>query len=108
METIPKVTALLTFGDVSAVGAIRAINESSLEVPKDISVIGHVDMSICEYVTPRLTSIKYPVTEMAKVATELLFDRLRENNETAPKKNVTLPLKLVIRESTDKVNLKRL
>ena len=108
LETLPKLTAILTFGDLSAVGAIKAINEQSLRVPEDISIIGHVDMSICSYTSPKITSIKYPVEEMARTAITFLLDRLRSADDLAPIKEIVLPLKLVVRESTGKVNPTRL
>ena len=108
LNKLPKVTAILTFGDMSAVGAIKAINEMSLEVPKDISVIGHIDMSISRYVSPTLTTIKYPVQNMAKNAAKILFIRINKKSDIKLIKNIILTLDLIIRESTGKVNPKRI
>lgn len=108
LEKLPEVTAIITFGDISAVGVIKALNENGLKVPEDVSVFGHIDMDISNFVIPRLSTIRYPIREMAESATEILFDRLGKNKMDLPLKEIVLPLKLIIRESTGKANTTRI
>lgn len=96
-----RVSAILTFGDFAALGAIRHIFDEGLNVPKDISIIGFTDMPICPYIIPSLTTIQYPVLEIAKASCEILLSRIKEP-DTSETKKVVLKPNLVIRESTAK------
>ena len=69
-----EVSAVFAMADVMAVGAIRAIRESGLRVPEDISVVGLDGLQLGEFTTPKLTSI-YQVTEaLAAQSVRILFD----------------------------------
>lgn len=96
-----KISAILTFGDFAALGAMRHIFDEGLNVPKDISIIGFTDMPICPYTRPSLTTIQYPVLEIAKASCEILLSRIKEPDAYGAKKVVLQP-KLIIRESTAK------
>jgi LacI family transcriptional regulator len=65
-ETRP--TAVLASNDMSAIGAIGAILESGLSVPRDISVIGFDDIAMSEYTQPPLTTVRLSRAEIAKLA----------------------------------------
>jgi DNA-binding LacI/PurR family transcriptional regulator len=95
----PMPTAVLSFDDVVAMGALRSIKDNGLRVPEDISVIGFDDMPLCSYTVPRLTTTHYPISEMAEMACKLLLNRI-EGSETDQKNAVVLPVRLVLREST--------
>lgn len=90
-------TAVFCSNDDMAVGAIKAIQESGLKVPDDISVIGFDDSDFCRYVTPALTTIKKPIKDVSIKGAEKLMDIL-ENREVKPER-IYIPTKLVIRQS---------
>ena len=58
-------TAVLASGDILAAGALQALGEVGLSVPKDMSVIGF-DNSIANLLTPPLTSIGRPLLEIGR------------------------------------------
>ncbi len=58
LELDEKPTAVFCSNDDIAVGAMKAISESGLSVPDDISIIGFDDSNFCNYVTPTLSSVK--------------------------------------------------
>ena len=95
------VSAILTFGDFAALGAIKHIFDEGLNVPRDISIIGFTDMPICPYTRPSLTTIQYPVLEIAKASCEVLLSRIKEP-EASERKNIVIKPKLIVRESTAK------
>lgn len=94
-----NITAILTFGDFAALGAIRAIIDKGLKVPEDISVIGYTDMPMSAFVIPKLTTIHYPIKKIAKAIGELLLLRIKEP-DIKEIKNIVLEPRLVTREST--------
>jgi LacI family transcriptional regulator len=93
-----RFTALFAFNDVSAIGAIRALRDSGLEVPQQVAVIGFDDIPSAVYNTPSLTTIRQPLRRMGEIAAQTLLERLR-NPDTAPEEVAVEP-ELIIREST--------
>jgi len=92
-------TAVFAHNDMLAVGAIRAVFDAGLTVPADISVVGHDDTSIIDYLNPRLTTVKFPVTEMGRRAGQIILE-LVQQPDSLPAETITLPVELVIRAST--------
>ena len=92
-------TAIFSFNDTAAIGAIRAIEDVGLSCPKDISVIGFDDIIVAEYYNPRLTTIRQPLHKMGAAAAQLLVRRIQAPDETYPEEVVFEP-ELVVREST--------
>jgi DNA-binding LacI/PurR family transcriptional regulator len=91
-------TALVAFNDISAIGAIRALQDYNLRVPADISVIGFDDISAAAYTLPRLTTINQPLAEIGRIATQSLLNRI--HNTAIPGEEITIEPELVVREST--------
>ncbi len=91
-------TAVVAFNDISAIGAIRALEDANLRVPTDVSVIGFDDIKAAAYTTPRLTTINQPLDEIGRLATQCLLNRL--HNTVAPPEEVVVQPTLVVREST--------
>jgi DNA-binding LacI/PurR family transcriptional regulator len=65
-------------------------------VPQDVAVVGYDDLSISRATNPPLTTISQNIP----MAGKLLAQNLIQNIETGQVINVTLPVKLVVREST--------
>ncbi|NQY37612.1 MAG: LacI family DNA-binding transcriptional regulator [Alteromonadaceae bacterium] len=96
-----KFDALLAYNDVMAIGAIHALFDAGLRVPEDVSVIGFDDLPIGIACRPRLTTMHYPVQEMALYATNLAI-KLSESTEataTVSKQTHLFIADLVIRDS---------
>ncbi len=66
-------TAVLASNDLTAVGALSAIFEMGLGVPRDISVIGFDDIQLSLYTAPPLTTVRVPHAEIAKTAVQALL-----------------------------------
>lgn len=95
-------TALFAFNDISAIGAIRALQESGLRVPEDVSVLGFDDIYAAEFHNPALTTIRQPLFEMGSLAAQTLLKRLAVNqtdNAEIPQ-TLTVEPKLIVRQST--------
>jgi len=57
-------SALVASNDEMAIGAIKRLTECNRAVPDRVSVIGFDDIPLAPYITPSLSSMKLPVTEM--------------------------------------------
>jgi len=91
-------TALFAYNDISAMGAIRAIQEKGLRVPEDISVMGFDDIPGAAYHTPSLTTVRQPLNRMGEVAAQTLLERIEGKKEYPP--DIAIEPELVVREST--------
>lgn len=63
-------------------GAVMALNESPLQCPSDISLIGFDDLIISNLSNPRLTLVVQPLRDLADNAAGLLLERLQNNKNT--------------------------
>jgi LacI family transcriptional regulator len=93
-------TALFAYNDISAIGAIRAIQEQGLRVPQDISVMGFDDIPGAAFHTPSLTTVQQPLNRMGEVAAQVLLERIEGKNEYLS--DIAIEPQLVVRESTAK------
>jgi LacI family transcriptional regulator len=93
-------TALFAYNDMSAIGAIRAIQEHGLRVPQDISVMGFDDIPGAAFYTPSLTTVQQPLNRMGEVAAEVLLERIEGKKEYPCE--IAIEPALVVRESTAK------
>jgi LacI family transcriptional regulator len=91
-------TAIFAFNDNLAVGVLQAARSRGLRVPEDVSIVGFDDSEQAEIVTPRLTTVRQPLTEMGRMAVSVL-SRLVEGQRVEALR-VELATKLVEREST--------
>jgi LacI family transcriptional regulator len=91
-------TALFAYNDVSAIGAIRAIQEASLRVPQDVSVVGFDDISWAAFHTPSLTTVRQPLDRMGQMAAEALIQMIEHDGEHSSE--IAIDPTLVVREST--------
>ena len=82
-QSHPDTTALFAMSDSVAIGAIRALQDLGLSVPKDVSVIGFDGIDLCRYSIPRLTTVEQPVDEIACQSVNLLLDMMEKG--TAPR-----------------------
>jgi len=91
-------TALFAYNDISAVGAIRAIKETGLRVPEDISVVGFDDIREAAFHLPSLTTVRQPLRKIGVLAADALISRIEGQDRQEP--DILVDPELVIREST--------
>lgn len=64
-------TAVFSYNDNMAAGALTALKDNGIAVPQQVSIVGFDDIPLARYTDPQLTTIRYPIVSMAKLATEL-------------------------------------
>jgi LacI family transcriptional regulator len=92
-------TGVTCYNDLVALGVCRALAELGIAVPHDVSVVGYDDLTLAEYVTPSLTTVRVPKREVGRTAAELLHHEIEDGPAVAPRK-VYLQAELVARAST--------
>ncbi|MEV0157629.1 LacI family DNA-binding transcriptional regulator [Micromonospora sp. NPDC050686] len=91
--------AVFCFNDTLALGALRALHEAGLRVPEDVAVAGFDDIEDGRFSVPTLTTISPDKERIARLAVDLLANRLTGDPE-APPQELTAPHHLIPREST--------
>jgi DNA-binding LacI/PurR family transcriptional regulator len=89
--------ALICYDDKLALHTIDALRALGVRVPEDLAVVGFDDIPFAAIAHPRLTTVSQSATEMGRVAAGMLC-RAIEAGALPP--SVTLPVRLVVREST--------
>jgi LacI family transcriptional regulator len=92
-------TALFAATDELAIGAIRVLRDEGIRVPEDVSVLGFDDIYMSNYIVPRLTTIRQPISEIGEQTAMALHRSITGGNVSAGF-DIELPHRLVIREST--------
>jgi DNA-binding LacI/PurR family transcriptional regulator len=98
LATKRKFTALFAYNDISAIGAIRALQEEGLRVPQDVSVMGFDDIPGAAFHNPSLTTVRQPLSRMGEVAAQSLLERIEGKKEYPSE--IAIEPELVVREST--------
>jgi LacI family transcriptional regulator len=84
--------------DLSAAGALQAIQEAGLRVPDDVAIIGFDDVPLASYTKPSLTTVHQPLREMGETAARMLMGHFDGTSlSDAP---MVLPTTLIVRDST--------
>jgi DNA-binding LacI/PurR family transcriptional regulator len=91
-------TALFADNDIIAFGAMRALTEKGISIPRDISIVGFDDMPFCEITSPRLTTVKVFKQEIGSVAVRRLLQKI-ESGKADIMQTIEVNTELIIRDS---------
>lgn len=92
------ITTVVTTADICAIGIMEGARLGGLRVPVDLSVIGYDNLSLCQYTSPKLTSISQHIPQKALLATQLLLKKIRGEETDHPGKTV-IDVEIVERQS---------
>lgn len=95
-ETNQQFTAVFAANDLSAYGIRLCLYRKGIRVPDDISLVGFDDLPGSSYTTPPLTTIRQPLYDMGRIASNSLLKLINGEAVTAS----LPPLELVVRETT--------
>ena len=91
-------TALFAYNDISAIGAMRALQEAGLRVPEDVSVVGFDDIAHASFCLPNLTTVRQPLKKMGRIAAETLLAHIEGSHEVGGE--IAVEPELMVRQST--------
>ncbi|MCQ6246382.1 LacI family DNA-binding transcriptional regulator [Streptomyces malaysiensis] len=100
-------TAVFSFNNMLAVGALGALRERGVHLPEDLSMITFDDTDLFPFIDPPLTAIAQPAYEIGSAAGKLLFDELDGIVGPAAGRDVVLPTELRVRRSCAQVTATR-
>jgi LacI family transcriptional regulator len=93
-------SAIFAFNDVTAIGAILALREVGLRVPRDVSVLGFDDVLIAATNSPPLTTVHQPLRAMGQAAATTLLGLIRDEIPHPRPPSIMVYPRLVVRKST--------
>lgn len=88
--------AIVAASDEMAIGAVRALLARGVRVPEDVAVVGFDDLEAAQFCFPPLTTVRQPLYEQGRVATEMLLQAIGGQR---PSERVVLQTRLVVRRS---------
>ena len=94
-------TALFAFADVMAIGAVRALHNNGLRVPRDASVMGFDGLKLSSFLVPQLSTVIQSVRIMARRSVEILIERMEQGGEAC---HELIPYTLHQSESTRRID----
>ncbi len=90
--------AILCANDLLAIGALAALRDAGLDVPGDVALVGMDNTPLSEVTWPTLTTVDLGSAERARIAAEMLLERI-EDRAREPRVVGVAP-RLVVRASS--------
>nr|MCU0398797.1 substrate-binding domain-containing protein [Cyclobacteriaceae bacterium] len=95
--------AIFATNDPAAMGAMQAIKEKGLKIPKDVALVGFSNWIFSSLLDPPLSSVDQPGFEMGQEAAKLLIRQIekrdKDDSDFVPETKI-LKTRLIIRESS--------
>jgi LacI family transcriptional regulator len=95
-RTLPD--AVFCANDLLALGVLRALLQAGVRVPGDVALIGYDDIEFAAAAAVPLSSIRQPMYQLGRIATEMLLDEC-DNPAGHAHQQVMFQPELVVRES---------
>ncbi|MGR3292222.1 MAG: LacI family DNA-binding transcriptional regulator [Paracoccaceae bacterium] len=93
LDNAPEATAIIALTDGFALAILTEAKQRGISIPDDLSVVGFGNLPLAALAEPPLSSISHDAEEKGRIAARMLFD-------SAPPRQVILPVELVVRSST--------
>jgi LacI family transcriptional regulator, galactose operon repressor len=93
-------SAVICSNDMTAIGVMREAFELSLQIPRDLSVVGFDDTHFAQFTTPPLTTVRMSQAEIARTAFRALLDLVETQRGQASCDFGMIKTELVLRRTT--------
>ena len=98
LERGEDISALCCGCDILCVGAMEAILEKDLDIPRDIRVCGYDDIEFAAYLRRPLTTMRQPKEVIGVKGVQILLNQIENGNDTSSV--IILKSELIVRQST--------
>ena len=92
-------TAIFAQNNFMCMGALSAIIERGLRVPRDVAIVSFDDVEFGHLLRPNLTALYYPYQKIGEEAVRLALEGIKSEAGEKKHPTVRLPVKLMVRES---------
>ena len=76
-------TGVFATADLFALGLIEGAKQNGMNIPKNLSVVGFDNLSLCQFVSPRLTTVSQDIAHKGRAAVELLLKAIKKEEITS-------------------------
>ncbi|QDU41190.1 HTH-type transcriptional regulator DegA [Maioricimonas rarisocia] len=98
LNDVPDVSALFTFSNQIALGALRALQERKLSVPDDLSLVTFDDHPFAGFLAAPLSTVRQDVSRIGRTAAGLLIEQIQTGRR--PRRRMhRIPAEFVLRAS---------
>ena len=96
-------TAILCTSNTIAIGALMGLQECRVRIPEAMALVSFGNMEWTPLLTPPLSVVTQPTTEMGRQAAQMLIEHLETGRQdNAARRHVVLAPQLIIRQSSRK------
>ncbi|MFY4773652.1 LacI family DNA-binding transcriptional regulator [Metabacillus sp. RGM 3146] len=93
-----NITAVFSTSDTLSLGIMRTLSSNGMKIPEDFSIVGFDDLSVSQYLTPSLSTVRQDIFKKGQLTATMIFKAMEQGNSEPLKE--TLPVELIIRESS--------
>jgi len=93
-------TAVICSNDMTAIGVLHALDETTHKVPADISVVGFDDIRLAQFMLPPLTTVRMSCADLAQAAVQALRASIEPDHPQSAQKEWPIATRLSVRRST--------
>jgi DNA-binding LacI/PurR family transcriptional regulator len=98
LDSGAKPTAIVCTNDFMAIGVMKALREQGLKIPGDVSVTGHDNINLADFLVPALTTLDVPRDRIGRLAFRTLVPETGES--IGPGNELLIEPQLLVRDST--------
>jgi LacI family transcriptional regulator len=104
-ESTKRPTAIFSCNNLMSIGAVKALQQMNWKIGEDVAFVGFDDIEIATFIKPNLTMVSRHMRNLGEIAFQLLFDRMKNGQETnsAKRQHILSPY-LIVRDSCLKNN----
>lgn len=84
LEEVPPPSAVFVTNYEMTLGAVMAVNEKNICIPKDLSLIGFDNIQLAKVVKPSLSIVTQPIQQIGETAATILLKRMKGNYDKFP------------------------
>lgn len=100
-------TAILVQNDKAAIGVMQALQEEGIVVPDQVSIMGFDGTDLCDYATPRMTSMKVPLAKVGYTAAQVLHEQIQAQGHVGQRDARTIMLPMSLRPGNSVADIRK-
>lgn len=99
LDLSPRPTAVISAGDMMAIGFMKTIRDAGLAIPRDVSIIGFDGLEMSQYCEPPLSTLRQPRRALGRAGANSVLQLLGDPSSPSASLSQTLEVELILRES---------
>ncbi len=100
LNSTKNIDGVFGCNDMAALGAILAIKEKGIKIPKEVKIIGFSDWQLSSLIEPRLTTVSQAGFEIGQAAATILIDEIETDDDKVKHVQKVISTKLIERDTT--------